>query len=577
MKILFINTELYNDFWGGYNRDKQLKDVFMNKEFGVCPPMGLLYILSYLRKYYEKDLSLELIDLRLEMVKYYLNGGKDETTVDEFLHEIIETNIKRFKPDLIALSVLFDASAELAEDVCKITKGICGNAKIIMGGFYCSNRYGYLLKNDLCDFVCIGEGERPLLWLVQNELDPDMSITGIVSKEQFLKNTHTLEKDFLDELDEIPWPAYDIFDDRDMELYLVNQLASPNISGQRERTGVFMTSRGCPRRCTFCGTTTIHGHKFRKRTANDVISEIEHMVSRYKLDTIAILDDTFTLDKKRTVEILELIIKGDYGVGLQFPTGVDIRTLDEKVISLFKKAKVEDLHIAVESGNQHVNSFILKKGLNLEKVKKTVALLEENGINTSAFFMIGFPEETMEMINESKEFAKDLGVIWISVNTPTPVFGSELYRDCLERGLIKEDYYKDKLFTEAYFSTDNFTAQELPKIAYDFNIEVNFLYNKNIRTGKFDKILPRYLDISIRYPTHIVTWVCLYYCYKQMGDDQKRDEILRKIVELYKEPGDDSVNIEAWVTGNANLMFNKYRDDIYDLCPEFKNIPELSA
>tara|TARA_B100001971_G_C17929585_1_gene402016 strand:- start:472 stop:660 length:189 start_codon:yes stop_codon:yes gene_type:complete len=62
-----------------------------------------------------------------------------------------------------------------------------------------------------------------------------------------------------------------------------------------------------------------------------------------------------------------------------------------------------------------------------------------------------------------------------------------------------------------------------------------------------------------------------------MGDDQKRDEILRKIVELYKEPGDDSVNIEAWVTGNANLMFNKYRDGIYDLCPEFKNIPELSA
>lgn len=575
MNILLVNTELYSDFWGGYNKDKLIKEVFLNKEFTVCPPIGLLYVAAYLKKHL-KDISLRVIDLRLELVKYYLNGKSQNDTIYNFLQNVIKKNLYEFKPDVIGQSILFDVSSKLAEDVSAIIRNEDLGIKIVMGGFYPNIRFHYILKNNIADFVCIGEGELPLYNLAKSNFNPDIKIKGMVSKKQFLEGDFIAEPDLIMDLDQIPWPAYSLLAEEDMEYYITNQLFRANLSGHAERTGVLFSSRGCPRLCTFCAAHSVHGRKFRKRSADDVIAEMKYMTDKYGLDSIAFHDDTFTYDKKRTIDIFQQLLKEGLNVNIQFPNGVDVRTLDEEMILLFKKVKVNNLHIAVESGNQYMQDQVIKKRLNLKKVKETVDLLIKNNINTSCFFIIGFPGETKEMIDDSKEYAKNLGITWIAVNTPTPVYGSELHKVCLNQGLIREDYFKNKLYCDAYFSTSNFTAQEILEMAYDFNIEVNFLYNRQLRHGDLDRVFSRYLDISTRYPTHIINWICLYYCYKRMGNTVKKEETLGKIIQLYKECRFEVGRMEAWVTGNVKSMFDRYKKSIFDLCPEFKNIKDLN-
>ena len=67
MKLLFINTELYSDFWGGYNPNKTIREVFLSEQYSVCPPLGILSIAAYIRKH-RKDVDLKVIDLRMELV-----------------------------------------------------------------------------------------------------------------------------------------------------------------------------------------------------------------------------------------------------------------------------------------------------------------------------------------------------------------------------------------------------------------------------------------------------------------------------------------------------------------------------
>jgi len=586
MKLLFINTELYADFWGGYNPKKTIREVFLSEQYSVCPPLGILSIASYIRKY-KKDVDIKVIDLRMELVKYHLDGQNEDTTVDHFLNDVVGSNMRQFQPDLIGQSILFDASADTYVDVSTIIRQQDKNTKIISGGFYPTNRYDFCLENDLTDYIGIGEGERPLLTFLENELDPTIKVKGILTNKQFSDKDYeanfqpykgklyypsqAIEYDLIDDLDEIPWPAYDLVEE-DMDYYLTHQIGRHNMGIEPDRAGILMTSRGCPRSCTFCATQSIHGYKFRKRSATDVLNEMKFLKDKYNLDSISFHDDTFTLDRGRAIEIFKKIVDEKPDLNLSFPVGVDVRTLNEEMIALFEKGRVTELHIAVESGNEHVQHKIIKKGLDLKHLKKNVELLQKYNINTSAFFIIGFPEETVEMINDSKEFAKELGVDWIAVNTPVPIYGSEFYEQAVNAKLISENYYAGKVYTQSYFETPNFTADELNKLAYDFNIEVNFLYNANIRNGNYKKILPRYRDICMRFPTHIISWVCLYFIYGKQGDLENQQKAFEQIKTLYNNSETLDGVVESWSLGNGRLMFDRYIKHIYNLCPELEGV-----
>tara|TARA_B100000315_G_scaffold260430_1_gene321742 strand:+ start:3065 stop:4933 length:1869 start_codon:yes stop_codon:yes gene_type:complete len=586
MKLLLINTELYADFWGGYNPSKTIREVFVSEQYSVCPPLGILYIASYIRKH-RKDIDIKVIDLRMELVKYHLDGQNGNKTVNDFMNDLVGSNVREFQPDLIGQSILFDASADTYADVSKIIRKQEKNIKIISGGFYPTNRYNFCLENDLTDYIGIGEGERPLFNFIENELDPTIKVKGILTKKQFEDNDYAagfqpykrelyyppqaIEYDLIDDLDEIPWPAYDLVEE-DMDYYLTHQIGRHNMGIEPDRAGILMTSRGCPRRCTFCATQSIHGYEFRKRSASDVLGEMFFLQEKYNLDSISFHDDTFTLDRNRAIEIFKKIVDEKPDLDLSFPVGVDVRTLNEEMIALFEKGRVTELHIAVESGNEYVQHSIIKKGLNLDNLKKNVRLLQKYNINTSAFFIIGFPDETVEMINNSKEFAKELGVDWIAVNTPVPIYGSEFYEEVVNKKLISEDYYAGKVYTQSYFETPNFTAEELNKLAYDFNIEVNFLYNINIRQGNYEKILPRYRDICTRFPTHIISWVCLYYIYGKQGDLENQQKAFKQIEEQYNHSETLDGVVESWSLGNGKLMFDRYCKHVYNLCPELEGV-----
>ena len=131
MKLMFINTELYSDFWGGYNPEKTIREVFLSEQYSVCPPLGILSIASYIRKH-RNDVDLKVVDLRMELVKYHLDGNNENRTVNDFLNDVVGSTVREFEPDLIGQSILFDASADTYVDVSKIIRKQNKDLKIIL-------------------------------------------------------------------------------------------------------------------------------------------------------------------------------------------------------------------------------------------------------------------------------------------------------------------------------------------------------------------------------------------------------------------------------------------------------------
>jgi hopanoid biosynthesis associated radical SAM protein HpnJ len=273
------------------------------------------------------------------------------------------------------------------------------------------------------DFVCRNEFDYTCLELAQDK--PWSEIRGLSYRVANGHVHHNAERELLHDWDSMPsvLPVY--HRDLSIENYFVGYLLHPYIS--------FYTGRGCPAKCTFClWPQTIGGHAYRAKSPGAVIRELEHgkdlfghQVREWMID-----DDTFTIDRRRAIEIAKGMKK------LKLTWSCNARAnLDYETLRQLRDNGLRLLLVGFESGNQEILNR-MKKGLRLETARAFMRNCRKLGIRVHGTFMIGLPVETPESIEQTIRFAQELDPFSIQVSIATPYPGTELYRQAIENGWV---------------------------------------------------------------------------------------------------------------------------------------------
>jgi len=393
----------------------------------VAPPLGIAYIAAVLE---EKGIQAKIIDASaLEM---------------DWL--ILEKEIEKYSPDLVAITAL-TPTIDKALKTAQISKKACPNAMIVLGGYHPTFTYKELLKYDFIDLVVFDEGEYTMLDLVRAlERGSDLKeVRGIAGK-----NFKTPKREVIEDLDSLPFPARHLLP---MDHYKILNIKLP--------TGTLISGRGCPFNCSFCASSAMHGHKLRLRSAENVVDEMEHLISDHNAEMIAFMDDTFTLNQRRVEKICEDIKRRNMDVYWGCTARVD--TLSKNMLEKMKDAGCITLFLGVESGDQQILNDVNKK-ITIEKIKKTFELTRELDVRTIASVVLGMPGDTRESIENTIKFVRSLNPSYAIFSLATPYPGTAFYRNAADKNMIKIDDWSKYTLLSPVLETVDCTLDELKKL-----------------------------------------------------------------------------------------------------------------
>lgn len=439
--------------------------------FNVYFPIGLLGIASMI-----KDLcNLKILDCLV--TDFEIKKTKDSRIYGTPL-EKVRAVIQTFDPDIVGVSVPFSAQSTNAEIIGRMCKDVNQKILVIFGGPDPSVRYEYFLQRGSCDFCVVGEGEKTFFELVMsfNKKRPLTGIEGLAYRTA--DGVHYTRRRFIENLDELPFPDYEAVSVTD---YLANPYLYINRSSIHKKSISVITSRGCPYACVFCSVKLHMGRKYRYQSPEYVIKHLRLLVDRYGITRFHFEDDNLSLNRQRFERILDKILEANLKIAWDTPNGIRADSLDFELLLKIAKAGCKRLTIAIESGSQRVLDDVIRKNTCLNYVIDIVKYCKEIGIPVSAFYVVGFPGETIDDIKQTLDLAMRLfrsySVIPL-VNIATPLYGTELYRTCVDEGLIDERLTDEDLSraTQPYGSpliaTKEFGRDDLKELVR--NLEVRF-------------------------------------------------------------------------------------------------------
>jgi anaerobic magnesium-protoporphyrin IX monomethyl ester cyclase len=369
-------------------------------------PLGIYYLASYLR---ENGYAVAVTDA--EALKL---------TEDRIVNEI-----SKFSPDFIGISST-TVAFHRALDVATILKHHFPNTPIILGGPHITSNVEHAMSFDAFDYGVIGEGEVTALELL-NKLSNNEAVHGIsgIAFRDTGGLTVTSRRQFIENLDMLPFPAYDLIPD--ISLY------TPPPSNYKTLPVVnIITSRGCPNECTFCDRN-IFGRKYRERSAENVFEEIKYLWENYYIREIAFVDDTFLINKQRVYKLFELL----NAAGMHFPWTcmARINNVSFEFLQFLKKNGCWNIAFGIESGDEAILK-VIKKNISLVNVRQVIDWCDKLKIKTKGFFIVGHPLETLETINKTINLACSLKLDAVVVTINTPIPGSQQYAEAAQYGSL---------------------------------------------------------------------------------------------------------------------------------------------
>ena len=430
-------------------------------------------------------------------------------------------------PDVILVSLIFSVSNEFAMRAIAAMRSIWPETIVVVGGTHPTNCTEQLLANPDINYVARGEGEIGLSqFLAQIAEGEPIDVQGFYSLEDLGQRPMEL-CEFVTDLDSLPLPDWELLD---MDVY--TQVDYVTLKGRSEqsdrprRSAVFLGTRGCPGLCTFCSQHSVHGRRLRYRSPENIAQELKSLHELYGVTTFVPNDDMFLSRANRDVDMLSRITALDIpDLELQFPNGLHVNSLHPPVMDAVISAGAHIVNVAIESGCEQVQKHVIRKYVNLRKAPQVVRYFRDRGVSVRCFFILGFPGETRQQMQETIDYARALQADWCDFFLAIPLVGSEMHDQFVDMGVIPAD---DPLCSKAYvlgrtFDTPEITAADLKELAYRANLECNFLHNANMTEGRFDQAAALFEDVVQRYPFHVVGWHCLVECYGKLGRADKAD------------------------------------------------------
>lgn len=371
------------------------------------PPMGLASLASYVR---EKGVSVKILDalnlgLSIDSVLDYVRQnspsyvGITATTNMIFPSEMLAGKIKELFPEIITIIGGAHISALPEETIERFSS---------------------------FDVGIVGEGEKTLYEIISSG-KIDSSITGIVFKKDGTV-IKTAARKYIEDLDEIPFPAYDLMDGfPDFYRPTPNNYSSLPVAP-------VISSRGCPYSCTFCDRG-VFGSKLRAWSIDYLISLLKHLQDRYKINEVCFYDDIFILNKKKLYEFIDK--KSTNNLNITWSCEGRVDQLDEQTLKDMRKAGCWQINYGIESGSQPVLDG-LHKNIKVKQIRDTLIATKKVKMSARAYLIIGSPPETLQTLEENRELILSVPLTDIHISYFTPLPGSEVYKEVMNTNRMED-------------------------------------------------------------------------------------------------------------------------------------------
>lgn len=397
------------------------------------PPLSTLYLSSVLQR-----IGVEVKILDLSIYKPW----ESKLGLEKFSEEKIMQQIAEFEPLLIGFTCFFSGQFPLIANFSKQIKNKYKGIPIVIGGMHPTIYAKEIITNlPTIDYVVIGEGEEQIIALAQlvlykKALNSLSSLEGIAYRNNG-KVIVQPKRHFIENLDELPCPAYNLINFEDYHHQVSHWHNPKNLSFKM--TFPIISSRSCPNRCNFCSNFLSMGARFRPISPHKVVDEIQLLYDHYGQNHFSFMDDNVTLSKKHIISICHEILHRKLNIQFETPNGVFLASLDREVVGAMVEAGWVRGALAIESGSEFIRNKVMGKRLPQEKIYDVVQICKKyKNLYLKGAFMMGMPEETPETLMDTYNMILKLGLDEVFVTNLMPYPGTPVF----------EQAYRDELFTE---------------------------------------------------------------------------------------------------------------------------------
>lgn len=383
------------------------------EQAGSYPPIGLAYIAAVLR---ENGVEVKIVDAKALKLS----------------HEETARMIAEEKPGLVGVTV-FTTQFRSALTMCHQIKRTYPETKIVVGGPHVNPLHEEMIKQEGIDFCVRGEGETTMLELVDATSNGWnlKGVKGLTFKEG---NEVYVNEDrpFIEDLDSLPFPARDL---------LPSHLYRGSIGLREGKFTIVTASRGCPFKCHFCSTPQ-YWPVYRRRSVGNVLDELEYLHTTYKLELVRFTDEALLVNKKWITQLCQGMVDRGLNREIEWTCDGRVDIVSQDILEAMGRANCRLIFYGIEFGNQRILDFS-GKGTTLAQIHKAVEMTRRAGISPVGNFMLGYPTETRETIEDTIALARSLDIDHPSFSIVTPFPGTQLYQYCKENNLLRTDNWDE--------------------------------------------------------------------------------------------------------------------------------------
>lgn len=411
-KIVFIEPPVsLEEIYGG-----------LAKVGAVSPPLNLLLLAAIVR---EKGYEPSIIDCPAHGLGY---------------GDLIK-RLQAINPKFVGITAMTPHIMQ-ANKLAETIKKELPETVIILGGAHISAVPEETMRRfpDI-DIGVIGEADYSLPELLDalNSGKSASFVNGFINRENG-KLVNTGQRKEKIRLDGLPFYAWDILEGFP-HVYKTSLFAT-----HRTPATPLITSRGCPGKCTFCysgshETLSTHSAKY-------TVEMLKHLKKTYGIKEFILFDDNFVMYRKNLLNLLKMLIEEKLDMTWSCNARIDM--VNEEVLNLMEQAGCWQISYGIETGNQKIMDS-LEKNITKEKVWKTIELTRKAGIRTVGYFMIGHFGETQETIDETIQFARNIGLDDFRMSFFTPLPGTKASLIADQYGVFENNWEKMNLFSPVFF------------------------------------------------------------------------------------------------------------------------------
>ncbi len=414
------------------------------------PPYGLAVLAQHLRSV---GVDTRVVNLNHAVLKAcHAAPSSARFAFDAVWQRHLDDAIRDFAPQLIGVTCMFTMTHDSLREVCAwaARTGI----PVAIGGVHVTNDVERVLDDiPAARFAFVREADRTVqtfVGVVRGELDAE-ALRQVIAVDpgtgerwRFLAEAQPSAR-AMDVM-----PAF--------ELIEVGELAEYGIVGSfsyfkpaHTRFATVLSTRGCRARCTFCSVRTFNGPTVRLRAIDTVLDELQRLEEEFGVEHVMWLDDDLLKDHRRAVALFNGMVRRGLHLTWDASNGVIAASCTEDVVAAAEASGCLALIIGMESGNPAVLRQIAKPGTVETFLRAAEVLRRHERINSNVYLMLGFPGETLGMIRDTIDVARQMNLDWYRIKPLQPLPGTPIHQTMIEAGLISDsDSTAVRYITGAY-------------------------------------------------------------------------------------------------------------------------------